>query len=244
MPTSIPVDVLREILEHVRYADLPALCRVNKIFCSYSQDVLYREIYNQGKDLTQTLAQSTDLARRVRLFSTYTDYPELAAALRNMSSLRILELWYYGDVELVLDGCTFKLDSFKTTLPYSESLQQFLISQPSITHLGFFMDHKSMPRFDERCLPNLTRIHAHLSWLSILIPGRPVTEVTTRSASDIDLSFFTLSTTPIQKLRIPYDRLFPNPVSLLVSIFPSLVHLVVDAYNVDWTVRVPQCLSI
>jgi F-box domain len=46
---SIPVDVLREILEHVHYADLPTLCRVNKVFCSCSQDILYRSMHGDKR---------------------------------------------------------------------------------------------------------------------------------------------------------------------------------------------------
>ena len=124
---SIPVDVLREILELVDKNDLATLCRVNKIFCACSQDVLYREIENGGAHVIQTLAQSIDLARRVRSFTTSCECPELAMAMRNMSSLRSLKLWDYGDVS-ILDGCTFKLDSFTCSFPYSESLQQFLNS--------------------------------------------------------------------------------------------------------------------
>src|SRR3984885_7871687 len=113
---SIPIDVLRKILEHVRRADLATLCRVSKIFCSCSQDVLYRELEYEAADVIQTLAQSTDLARRVRLFRASSDYPELATALRNMSSLRHLDLEHIAD-ESIMDGCTFKLDSFETTFP-------------------------------------------------------------------------------------------------------------------------------
>jgi F-box domain len=240
---SIPVDVLREILEHVGKSDLPTLCRVSKIFCSCSQDVLYREIYNGDKRVIQILAKSTDLARRVRSFKTRRSPPELATALRNMSSLRRLKLWGSSDVS-ILDGCSFKLDSFDTNFPYSESLQQFLNSQPSIRHVAFSKVYKPMPPLDERCLPNLTRVFAPLSWLGMLIPGRPVREVMMRFALDIDLSFFTLSTTPIQKLRIHFDVLCSKPVSLLVSIFPSLVHLAVIAWDVRSTVRVPLCLYI
>ena len=239
---SIPVDVLREILGHVGKADLATLCRVNKIFCSCSQDVLYREIYG-NEHVVQTLARSTDLARRVRRFTINRECPELATALRNMSSLRILELGYYDDWS-ILDGCTFKLDSLTCDSPHSESHQRFLISQPSITRVFFFNGCKTVPPFDERCLPNLTRVFAPISWLGILIPGRPVREVAMRSDPGIDLSLFTLSTAPIQNLWIDYDVLYSKPISLLVSIFPSLVHLAVFAYHVDWTVRVPLCLSI
>src|ERR1700728_1908512 len=89
---SIPIDVLQMILEHVGKNDLPTLCRVNKIFCSCSRDVLYREIYEEDADAIATLAQSTDIAKRVRSFYNFGRCPELATALRNMSSLCRLEL--------------------------------------------------------------------------------------------------------------------------------------------------------
>jgi F-box domain len=242
---SIPVDVLREILEHVDKNDLATLCRVNKIFCSCSQDVLYRDIGGNAP-VIQTLAQSTDLARRVRWFSTSCECPELATALRNMSSLRRLNLQGSSDAS-ILDGCNFKLDAFKTTFHYCESLHKFLNSQPGLTNVTLYANCKPLSPFDERYLPNLTRVRATHSWLGKLIPGRPVREVgviSPQSIDSTDLNFFTLSTTPIQKLWIRYSMLYPNPVSLVVSTFPSLVHLKVYACNVEWKVRVPLCLSI
>jgi hypothetical protein len=244
---AIPVDVLREILRHVHSADLVTLCRVNKIVCSCSQDVLYREIVYRDKRVIPTLAQSTDLARRVRSFQAISDQPGLKTALRNMSSLRSLGL---KDVDVsILDGCTFKLDSFDCRFHNSESLQQFLNSQTSLTNLTIWDgDYEPFPPFDERCLPNLTRVGSTPSWLSILVPGRPVKEVDMDPppfGSDfIDWSCFTLSTTPIQKFHIDYDSLYPKPGSLLVSIFSSLVHLVLHACSMDWPVRVPLYLSI
>jgi F-box domain len=237
---SIPIDVLREILEHVDKNDLATLCRVNKIVCSCSQDVLYREIEYRDFDAVKTLAQSTDLARRVRSFRNYHTYPELATALRNMSSLRSLDL--DSNDESILDGCTFKLDSFETTFPNSESLQKFLNSQSSITILTIWGDYNPFPPFGGGCLPNLTRVMALPSWLSILIPGRPVREVVVRYGVEdsFDFSIFTLSTAPIRKLKIAYEVLCPTPVSHLASIFPSLEHLRIDAtHNMDWAVRIP-----
>jgi hypothetical protein len=244
--SAIPIDVLQEILEHVRKADLATLCRVNKTFCSCSQNVLYREIGCGVADVIRTLAQSTDLARRVRSFETMHSSPELATALRNMSSLRRLYLDVFGDAS-VLDECTFKLDSFTCSFPNSESLQKFLNSQPDITDITLFEECKPLPPVDERCLPNLTRVFARPSWLGALIPGRPVREVSvfyTSGFYSTNLGFFTLSTTPIQRLKIYYDRLYPKPVSLLVSIFSSLIHLELNAFDMEWTVRVPLCLSI
>jgi hypothetical protein len=237
---SIPLDVLREILGHVDKTDLATLCRVSKIFCACSQDVLYREIEDGYAPVIQTLAQSTDLARRVRSFDARSS-PELATALRNMSSLRSLFLDSDVDDASVLNGCTFKLDSFTCDFSNSESLQNFLNSQPCLTDIGLLEEYEPFPPVDERCLPNLTRVCAPPSWLSVLIPGRPVreVEVVASSFNSTDLSFFTLSTTPIQKLWIDYDMLYPKSGSLLVSIFPALVHLVVCDSDVEWTVRVP-----
>jgi F-box domain len=240
---SIPIDVLQEILEHVDKTDLATLCRVSKIFCAFSQDVLYREIEDGYAPVIQTLAQSTDLARRVRLFANKQLSPELATALRNMPSLRSLELLCDDDASL-LDGCTFKLESFICPIPYSESLHNFLICQPSLTYvyIGDSIDFSSVSYpFEETFLPNLTQVAASDSFLRRLIPGRPLRLVTVISPLPFDLSFFTLSTTPIQKFGIDYRALYPKPVSLLVSIFPSLEHLVLDTINVAWTVRVPLC---
>jgi F-box domain len=145
---SIPIDVLREILEHVSKADLVTLCRVNKIFYSCSQDVLYRK-RGGNKHAIRTLAQSTDLARRVRSFYYFGSCPELATALRNMSSLRSLNLEAIYDVS-ILDGCTFKLDSLKCSFRYSESLQIFLTSQPSLTNLSIRNNYyQPLPLFYE-----------------------------------------------------------------------------------------------
>ena len=240
---SIPIDVLLEILGFVREADLATLCRVNKIFCSYSRDVLYSEIRVPDTRVIPTLVQSTDLARRVRSFDMMLSSPELRAALKNMSSLRMLSLMRVRDAS-ILDGCTFKLDSLVCEMRNSESLQNFLKSQPSITDLALYSAYDPFPPFDQRCLPNLTSVNADPSWLGVLIPGRPVRVVSMFLTESTDLSFLTLSTTPIQKLCIDYDMLYPNPVSLLVSIFPSLVHLVVNVYDVEGGERVRLYLSI
>jgi hypothetical protein len=89
---AIPVDVLQEILEHVDKNDLATLCRVNKICCSCSRNVLYRDMYYPNKRVIRTLAKSTDLTRRVHSLKTGQSSLELATALRNVSSLRSLNL--------------------------------------------------------------------------------------------------------------------------------------------------------
>src|ERR1700730_12170093 len=86
------------------------MCRVNKICCSCSQEVLYREIQcdsSISKCIYRTLAQ-----RNVRSFSSRFNGSDMAMALWNMTSLRILKLLCSFHL-YILDGCTFKLDSFK-----------------------------------------------------------------------------------------------------------------------------------
>jgi hypothetical protein len=209
------------------------MCRVNKICCSCSQDVLYRNISvksRRASKVQQTLAQSAHLARRVRSFDSDYD-PDLAMALRNMTSLRILKLSTISYME-ILDGCTFKLDSFECTylVHYDESFPKFLNSQPSLKYvtLPLYRPSKVSPSLEATCLPNLTRINATFSWLPYIIPGRPLNEVIVPRVHlrehSIDLGFFALSTTPIQKLTIDYSYIYPTPVHLLASFLPSLTH--------------------
>jgi hypothetical protein len=242
MPRNeILVDVLRDILDYVDKADLPNICRVNKICCSYSQNVLYRDIYIWNISLSrvvQTLAQSTHLARRVRSFDSCYGDSDLAMALRNMTSLRILKLptaYHTG----ILDGCTFKLDSFECTYleNHEESFKKFLSSQPSLKYVTFPSEFgpTASSSLEETCLPNLTRINARFSSLPYLIPGRPLNEVISSGSAwnedSIDLSFFALSTTPIQKLSIDYSYLYPTPMDLLASFLPSLTHFKLTVWD-------------
>jgi hypothetical protein len=242
---SIPIDVLRLILEHVDKATLVTMCKLNKVCCSCSQDVLYRDItirikhFHDNPRVFQTLAQSTHLARRVRLFEIKThDYcsvnweeRETRKSLQNMTCLRILRIYSYIDFS-VLEGCTFNLVSFTCARFRPERIHQFLHNQPSLTHVSLGGLYGGNPDFDATCLPNLTRIVTDLSLLPHLIPNRPVKEVIvqgyTDDANPVDLSFFALSTTPIQKLAIKDLYLYRKPIQLLASIFPSIIHLKLD----------------
>jgi hypothetical protein len=232
MPRSeIPVDVLLYILDYVDIADLATICRVNKICCSCTQDVLYRDISDGDLRIQQTLAQSTHLAKKARSFQSWCVGSGLAMALRNMTSLRILKLSCDFHMD-ILDGCTFKLDSFECThlVDYGESLPKFLSSQPSLKNVKLPIDiyYPVSSPFEATCLPNLTRINAEFPWLPYLIPGRPLDKVISRGCTwnenSIHLSFFALSTTPIQKLMIDYSYIHSTPGHLLASFLPSLKH--------------------
>jgi hypothetical protein len=233
---SIPVDILCIILEHLDQDDLTRMCLLNKICCSCSQDVLYRNIYLPKILVCDTLAQSTHLARRVRSFTVRGRRRALAQALRNMTCLRSLTLLgFTKSSKDVLDGCTFSLDTLTCKFQYDESLLKFLQSQPSLREAHFLI-HLCFPKvldLEPTCLPNLSRITAPYTWLPHIVPGRPVSEVTATyypfSGNPVDLSFYAFSTVPIQKLSFDY-QLFKKSELLLATIFPSLTHLKVDLY--------------
>jgi hypothetical protein len=166
---------------------------------------------------------------------------ELAQALQNMTCLRSLTWLDVYDSSNVLDGCIFSLDTFTCDFPYNESLLKFLQGQPSLREAHFLTPY-SYPKlldFEPKCLPNLTRITAHYTWLPHIVPGRPVSEVTSigypHDGNPVDFSFYALPTVPIQKLEISYF-LFPKSERLFTSNFPSLTHLKVELY-MDISIR-------
>ena len=230
---SIPVDILRAILEHLDRGDLAKICLLNKICCSCSQDILYRDIYLPRNLVCHTLAQSTLLARRVRSFTMRCMHTELSKALRNMTCLRSLKLLIFDGSSNVLDGCTFNLDTFTCGFPYNDYLLKFLRSQPCLREAHFLTPY-SLPELldlEPTCIPNLTRITAPYTWLPYIVPGRPVSEIASigyRVGNPIDFSFFALSTVPIQKFETSYFPL--TNTELIASIFPSLMHLTIEVF--------------
>jgi hypothetical protein len=253
---SIPIDILPSILGHVDQADLLTICFVNKDYCSFSQDVLYRDIRiderREGTRVCQTLAQFTHLARRVRSFDIASNpavgqhfyTPELKTSFQNMIFLRSLSLDSFTNDFSFMGGCTFQLVSFACNYFDSEPLHQFLLSQPSLTNveLGVYTDINDSFEFEfgATILPNVTRVTTNFFWLAQIIPDRPVNDVSCMGSvngDSVDLSFFTRSTAPIQKLSIDYTYLYPKSGQLLASIFPSLTHLTIDVAEPNWFIE-------
>jgi hypothetical protein len=255
---SIPIDVLRAILDHCDNASLAAISLLNKICCSYSQDILYRDIHVQNSTqfkVCQTLgsAGSAHLAKRVRSFFTHLfgDPEDISGALRNMSSLRELALFVRSENSFVLDECTrcssFKLDTFTSDFTYDPSLRDFLINQPTLTTVKFWSDlkHPHQPQqhqqhpipvdLDPTCLPNLTRVVSTVSWIPHLIDARPVTEVIVLGSSleASSLSCLPLSAAPIKKLTIDSSYIYNmRNEQPLGQILPALTHLTI-ATDID-----------
>jgi hypothetical protein len=244
--TSIPVDILRVILKYLDRADLVKICQLNKICCSCSQDILYRKVLFEDVLVCRALAQSTHLARRVRSFKSMGKPPELSKALQNMTSLRDLTLFDSGSSS-ILENCVFNLDSFTCDFSYDKSLRQFLEHQSSITYVCLLRLYEPSEPFELTRLPNLTRVAAPSFLLPHLIPGRPVIEVDSigglHVGDSIDLSHYTLSTTPIRKLTINFLLLYPHHGHILASIFPSLTHLNIGIHNSLFSMQIVRLLS-
>ena len=118
-------------------------------------------------EVYRTLAESTHLARKVRMFNSRFNGPDLAAILSNMTSLRSLKLVVDANSMGVLSNYTCSPVSILTTD----------ISK-SVTFTGNVLHTNTEPEsIDATCLPNLTTVTATFSWLYI-IPGRPISEVT------------------------------------------------------------------
>jgi hypothetical protein len=182
---SISVDILRNILEHVDRAGLLKMCLLNKICCSCSQDVLYRDIYSGNNRICRTLVKSSHLARRVRSFSLYAYDEELAEILRNMTSLRSLTLDDHGSVSNLMDECTFKLESLTYYYDFDEFFHKFLCSQPSLTTLAIHAIDVEVPELKTTCLLNLTHVTAWFPRIPNLIRGRPVIHATMKGKINV-----------------------------------------------------------
>ena len=127
------------------------------------------------------------------------------------------------------------LDSFDNYYGGFEPLHRFLHSQPSLTNVELtsdFDENDDFPTFGATVLPNLDRLTTYPNLLQQLIPNRLAKEVFTYGSVDygdsVNLSFFTLSMAPIQKLAIHFSYLYSTPVTLLASFLPSLTHLRMD----------------
>jgi hypothetical protein len=134
-----PVDVLRVMsIRRPRKMSIIATC------VTYS-----------GCEVHRTLAESTHLARKVRTFNSRFNDPDLAAALRNMTSLRILTL----SITLYSDIFKWYTFSFTWSYPNNKYLRKFLSSQPSLMNVAFVTE-PDFQSLEAMCLPNLTRVAA------------------------------------------------------------------------------------
>ena len=254
MQPLIPVDVMVAILEHVDRSDLPSLCRVNKIVCRYSKDVLYRHVDLSAANVMSaccTICNAPDLASRVTSFSlrggadvsSYLGVVQDVLAI--MTRLRTLKLFIGPHGSWILPepkACPFRLHSFACGFAYNSELVTFLNGQPELKVISAMLcsinaNERYRVHFGPTLFPNLTRLSGPLSLLQKLIVGRPVRDVVTYS-DDRDptlLDCLSRSTAPngIQRLEIDLKYLRGVRRTYLASILPGLGYLTVTALDID-----------
>lgn len=266
----VPEDVLIDILTYVDKADLPAICRVNKTYREYAADNLYREISFRFGTLPRaavcrTLIDSPQLAARVRRFEvggvTKTNDEAmhlLADTLQRLPSLRALDLTADNYLQnrdhkaWVLRNCTFKLKTFCTSFCFNSNLMNFLVSQTELESVTLH-SHPiiiGLYPFEPSALSKLGRVSVtSMSWLRILIPGRPIYDVEvhdvnigSRSYHSFDLSLLSLSTRPILRLTLPIHVLRRTSICQVATTLPSLEELTVtsNANSTHAIVRIPS----
>jgi hypothetical protein len=242
----LPFDILLCILDYAQHSDLPALCRVSKTFHDCASNILYRDISAvKILDVCKTLSQSPDLARRVKHFELTprsreeivgSEYALVGNALRSMTHLRSLKMIMGEEYSEILALCTAQIQSFECSYRCNDNLIRFLHSQPDLTTLKLWRGFKGHYMLST-CLPKLTKLHAPMSWLSALIPGRPVKVVIffERSRWVIpinDITYLVSSLSPIRTLAVGSPSLFALTLSQITSILPALEKLTITTRHI------------
>lgn len=244
----LPFDILLYILDYVQHSDLPALCRVSKTLHDCASNILYRNISAVNiLDVCNTLSRSPGLAARVKHFELTlasrekiigeeSEFALVGNALRFMTRLRSLKLTMGEAYSDILALCTAQIQSFQCSFRCNQNLMRFLHSQPDLTTLKLWRDLEGHCVLST-CLPKLTKLDAPMSWLTTLIPGRPVKEVVFYERSrlaipTIDITFLVSSLSPIRTLAVGSPSLLALSLSQIASILPALEKLTITTPHI------------
>ena len=93
-----------------------------------------------------------------------------------MTHLRSLKMTMGEQYSEMLVLCTARIQSFECSYRCNHNLIRLLESQSDLTTLKLSCDLKGHYRAS-KFLPKLTKLDAPMSWLSALVPGRPVKDV-------------------------------------------------------------------
>ncbi|KAJ7036861.1 hypothetical protein C8F04DRAFT_1086340 [Mycena alexandri] len=237
--TSIPFDILMEIMPLIDFPDLTAMARANRDLSGYALDRLYERISSRNIEAAcQSISANHTLAQRVRSLEVNREdhgrhlesiLPALQNALRSTSNLGILKLDVDGSHSWVLKSAmgVFKLRSFSCCAYTDEDLLSFLHDQTDLEDIR--LSHS----FVERGPPapwsflHLKKFDGPMSWVDTILPGQPVSHVVVshiRMASP-SLTSLGLATVPIRHLQIPLHGLHEISSSTLKVLLPAIERL-------------------
>ncbi|KAH7886606.1 hypothetical protein F5I97DRAFT_1868656 [Phlebopus sp. FC_14] len=195
--SSLPVETLELIFEHLAYNDLATVVRGNSVFHKIATRLLYRSITGLALQPKRSLILVSTLARN-DLYAFFVrhidlDWSEniltgnflrlLHRALKRLKSLTQLNLEFSPidngtNFTWVLEECTFQLKSLTTSLRCDAVLARFLERQTNLTELCL-RGYSPLTAFSlsEHALPRLTHLRTVFSCprtTADFIRGRPV----------------------------------------------------------------------
>lgn len=271
----LPVETLDLVFESLTRSELLPVLRSNSLFHRVGARVLYRTLIDlqpaQAVDLVRTIARSDLYASYVRHVEFDWGTSVLTAnflrllnrALRRLKFLLRLTLEFpttddTGGTASVLNGCTFSLRSFTTSIRCDPTLVRFLETQNDIIDLCLRGINciETVPLPPE-ALPHLSHFRTVLSWPTLIanfIRDRPVESVSMpvyQQGMHSALNALLSSSKPIKRLTLmSLDA--AEPISLLSEIASRLpwleaLHLVVlsaQFYVPDMLLEMGYSLSL
>jgi len=239
----IPFDVILDILRYTTTSELAVMTQTNKDLSGYALDRLYDHINHRNMaQACQTIAQNPSIAKRVRTLEIdhITHYPQrdsilppLRDALACTTNLRRLALNIHGKHGWVFKGClgVFKLESFSCGFYLDKDVLSFLSDQTELESLTFSHSLSAINfQLDASYLPKLTKVSAPMSWIDILVPNRPVSDVTiTAIVFGKSPSSLQLSSSTVTRLQMPLHTFIYMPLPYVKSLSPVLRSLCLDA---------------
>ena len=190
------------VFAHIPRAQLPALARVSRRFCTAAQLVLYRTLEHaptapaKADACVASLAGAPHLAELVTSLTIPT-YPfahgpsftlALRLSLRSMRALATLTLPSFdADILSAAPPSLTRLTLLADTLPFA-FFDRFLAVRPQIVHLAlpnFVGVPPGAGEVPSTAVPHLTTLDASPGLAAALAPGRPVERVTLRVASTL-----------------------------------------------------------
>jgi hypothetical protein len=135
----------------------------------------------------------------------------------------------------VLKHCPFYVIKFSLSPQCDAGLVEFLEHQDQIQDL---MLGSCSPNLILKltALPKLAKVKAQALWLSILVPGCPVHNVTfndTSHSAELNVKFLLLSITPIQCLLIVAKNVYTLPIPHFATVIPQLHVFIVNCSFID-----------
>ncbi|KAG6856958.1 hypothetical protein H0H87_011628 [Tephrocybe sp. NHM501043] len=270
--SSLPIEVLDNVFRFLSRPELlPALC-VSSVFNNVAKRVLYHTIEDLSPVKSITVLLRLDREPALQLLVRKLDINWCASSLeptRNLYNLlhRVLvklkgltalsiELPRTGSQMWILNGCTFSLRYFSTSMPCDAHLARYLDSQSSLTELtlrGYQQGVNVIPSFlgfspstdpadnPFKVLPtslpklsSLRTVHGGPNIIASVVEGRPVQAASIAlfpSTSSESLKALSLSTAPMRRLSImSFDPTVQDYLLLeLAKRFPHLeaLHVVI-----------------